>query len=92
MKRIINTTVDLKTKTYNEIVLKQMDTTTFKIKILDDSKIVDLTSQIVDIIFTKPDNTIVQQIASDIDIEKRDCYNFIISRLFKKLWKRENGS
>ena len=67
MKRIIEIVVDLKNKMYNTIFLKQMDTTVIKVKLLDNNIIADLTSQTVDIIFTKPDNTIVQQVSSNID-------------------------
>lgn len=69
MKRIIEIVVDLKNKMYNTLFLKQMDTTVVKVKLLDDNIIADLTSQTVDIIFTKPDNTIVQQLSSNIDKE-----------------------
>ncbi len=67
MKRTLNITIDLKTKIYNTIFLKQMDTTVFNVKIIDDSKVIDFTSQTIDIIFTKPNGTIVQQLASEID-------------------------
>lgn len=67
MKRIIEIVVDLQNKIYNTIFLKQMDTTVIKVKLLDNNIIADLTSQTVDIIFTKPDNTIVQQLSSNID-------------------------
>lgn len=69
MKRIIEIVVDLKNKMYNTLFLKQMDTTVIKVKLLDNNIIADLTSQTVDIIFTKPDNTIVQQLSSNIDKE-----------------------
>lgn len=69
MKRIIEIVVDLKNKMYNTLFLKQMDTTVVKVKLLDNNIIADLTSQTVDIIFTKPDNTIVQQLSSNIDKE-----------------------
>lgn len=68
MKRTIDLVVDFKNKIYNTIFLKQMDTTEIKVKLLDNNIVVDLMSQTVDIIFTKPDYTIVQQLASDIDI------------------------
>lgn len=67
MKRIIEIVVDLKNKIYNTIFLKQMDTTVIKVKLLDNNIIADLTSQTVDVIFTKPDETIVQQMSSNID-------------------------
>ena len=81
MKRIIKLTVDLKNKIYNTIYLKQMDTTVFIMKILDNNIVADLNEQTVDILFTKPDEKIVQQLSSDIDIEsgtatiplKEDC-------------------
>lgn len=69
MKRIIDITVDLKNKTYNPVFLKQMDTTEFIVKILDNNIASNLTGQTVDILFTRPDNTIVQQLSSNIDIE-----------------------
>ena len=53
MKRIVELVVDLQNKIYNTIFLKQMDTTIIKVKILNDNTIVDLTSQTIDIIFTK---------------------------------------
>lgn len=68
MKRIVELVVDLQNKIYNTIFLKQMDTTVIKVKILNDNTIVDLTSQTIDIIFTKPNGTIIQQLASNIDI------------------------
>lgn len=68
MKRIVELVVDLQNKIYNTIFLKQMDTTIIKVKILNDNTIVDLTSQTIDIIFTKPNGTIIQQLASNIDI------------------------
>ena len=61
MKRIIELVVDLQNKIYNTIFLKQMDTTIINVKILNDNTIVDLTSQTIDIIFTKPNGTIIQQ-------------------------------
>ena len=68
MKRIVELVVDLQNKIYNTIFLKQMDTTIIKVKILNDNTIVDLTSQTIDIIFTKPNSTLIQQLASNIDI------------------------
>lgn len=70
MKRVIDLTVDIKKKNYNTIFLKQMDTTVINVKILDDNEEVSLASQTVDIIFTKPDYTIVEQAALEIDTEK----------------------
>lgn len=69
MKRIVELVVDLQNKIYNTIFLKQMDTTIIKVKLLNDNTIVDLTSQTIDIIFTKPKGTIIQQLASNIDIQ-----------------------
>jgi len=68
MKRIVEIAVDLQNKIYNTIFLKQMDTTIIKVKLLNDNTIVDLTSQTIDIIFTKPNDVIIQQIASDVDV------------------------
>ena len=81
MKRIIEITIDLKNKVYNELILKQMDTTVIKVKLLDNGIVADLTSQTVDILFTKPNESIVQQLSSNIDLEngiatiplKEDC-------------------
>ena len=70
MKRIINLTVDFKSKIYNTIFLKQMDTTVFIIKILDNNIIANLNDQTIDILFTKPNDKIVQQLSSNIDTEK----------------------
>ena len=70
MKRVISLTVDLKNKIYNTIYLKQMDTTVFVIKVLDNNIIADLNEQTIDIIFTKPNEKIVQQLSSNVDIEK----------------------
>lgn len=67
MKRLIEIVVDLQNKIYNTVFLKQMDTTVIQVKLLDNNIIVDFASQTVDIIFTKPDNTIVQQVSSNID-------------------------
>lgn len=68
MKREQKLVIDLKNKMYEKVRLKQMDTTVFEIKILEDNKPVDLTGQTVDIIFTKPNDTIVQQLAETVDI------------------------
>lgn len=68
MKRIVELVVDLQNKIYNTIFLKQMDTTIIKVKILNDNTIVDLTSQTIDIIFTKPNGVIIQQLSSNVDI------------------------
>lgn len=59
--------VDIQKKTYNEIFLKQMDTTVFDVKILDNNVIAEMTGQTIDILFTKPNNTIVQQLAQTVD-------------------------
>lgn len=81
MKRNIEIAIDLKNKIYNTIFLKQMDTTMFTVKILDNNVVTNLSEQTVDIIFTKPNDKIVQQLASNIDKEngiaiiplKEDC-------------------
>ena len=69
MKRIVELVVDFQNKIYNTIFLKQMDTTIIKVKLLNNNIVADITSQTIDIIFTKPDNTIVQQLSSDIDVQ-----------------------
>lgn len=69
MKRIIDLTVDFQNKMYSTISLKQMDTTEIRVQLLNNNTIVNLTSETVDILFTKPDNTIVQQNASSTDKE-----------------------
>lgn len=69
MKRVVEIVIDLQNKIYNTIFLKQMDTTEIKVKLLDNNEIVNFASQTVDIIFTKPDDTIVQQLSSNLDSE-----------------------
>ena len=62
MKRSEKIIVDLKTKNYDEIRLKQLDTTELEFKILDNSIDVDLSSiTSADIVFSRPDKTIVIQ-------------------------------
>lgn len=62
MKRNEKIIVDLKVKDYDEIKLKQLDTTELEFKILDNSLEVDLSDlSSSDIVFTKPDKTIVIQ-------------------------------
>lgn len=61
MKRTEILTIDLKVKNYDEIKLKQLDTTELIFKILDNSKTVDLNGKTANIIFTRPDKTIIIQ-------------------------------
>lgn len=62
MKRNEKIIVDLKVKDYDEIKLKQLDTTELEFKILYNSLEVDLSDlSSSDIVFTKPDKTIVIQ-------------------------------
>lgn len=69
MKRIEKLTIDVKNSEYNEIKLKQMDTTRLILKVLDDSKIIPLINHNVDIIFTKPNGQIIIQDAI-IDLQQ----------------------
>ena len=61
MKRHIELTIDFNLKKYDTIRLKQMDTTEFVFKIIYCGLNVDLSNNTVNIIFTKPNNTIVIQ-------------------------------
>lgn len=61
MKRHIELTIDFNLKKYDTIRLKQMDTTEFVFKIIYGGLNVDLSNNTVNIIFTKPNNTIVIQ-------------------------------
>ena len=61
MKRIENLTIDVKNSEYNEIKLKQMDTTRLIIKVLDNSQSMSLIDHTADIIFTKPNGKIIIQ-------------------------------
>lgn len=69
MKRIVNLTIDVKNSEYNEIKLKQMDTTRLILKVLDDSKVIPLINHTADIVFTKPNGQIIIQDAI-IDLEQ----------------------
>lgn len=53
--------VDIKVKQYNPLILKQMDTTKLKFKLLDDGLVFDISELEPSIVFTKPDNTVVLQ-------------------------------
>lgn len=64
MKRVENITVDVKKIEYDEIKLKQMDTTQIVFKVLDNSKEIDLTGTQARLIFTKPNQNIVIQNAT----------------------------
>lgn len=69
MKRVENLTIDVKDSEYNEIKLKQMDSTRLIIKLLDDSNPVVLVGHTADIIFTKPNGQIIIQDAI-IDLQQ----------------------
>ncbi len=64
MKRLVELVVDMQNKIYNTILLKQMDTTEFKIKLLNNNMLVDLLNHTINIIFTKPNNRVVLQSSS----------------------------
>lgn len=68
MRRIINFTVDLKVKEYTPIKLKQIDTTQFEIRVIDETVEVDLTGITVNIIVGRENGTTVIQ-SSNILIE-----------------------
>lgn len=68
MKRKVELTIDFNLKKYDTIRLKQMDTTEFVFKIIYGGLNVDLSDNTVNIIFTKPDNTIVIQ-SNNIEID-----------------------
>lgn len=68
MKRSEEITIDLKVKDYSTLRLKQLDTTQISFKVLDNSVAVDLTDVTAEVVFTKPDGTIVIQDA-EIDTE-----------------------
>ena len=70
MKRIENLTIDVKNNEYNEIKLKQMDTTRLIIKLLDDSQPISLVGHTANVIFTKPTGQIIIQDAI-IDQEQK---------------------
>ena len=61
MKRIENLTIDVKNSEYNEIKLKQMDSTRLIIKLLDDSKPMVLVGHTADVVFTRPNGQIIIQ-------------------------------
>lgn len=61
MKRVENLTIDVKNSEYNEIKLKQMDSTRLIIKLLDDSKPVALVDHTADVVFTRPNGQIIIQ-------------------------------
>ncbi len=61
MKRKVELTIDFNLKKYDTIRLKQMNTTEFVFKIIYGGLNVDLSNNTVNIIFTKPNNTIVIQ-------------------------------
>jgi hypothetical protein len=70
LKRIENLTIDVKNNEYNEIKLKQMDTTRLIIKLLDDSQPISLVGHTANVIFTKPTGQIIIQDAI-IDQEQK---------------------
>lgn len=61
MKRIENIKIDVKNKQYDEIKLKQMDTTQLVFNLYDNSQEISLTDLTADVVFTKPNGTIVIQ-------------------------------
>ena len=64
MKRIENIIIDVKKCEYDEIKLKQLDTTKLIFKMLDNGQAIDLTECTADIVFTKPDEKIIIQNAT----------------------------
>ena len=88
MKRIEKLTIDVKNSEYNEIKLKQMDTTRLILKVLDDSKIIPLINHNVDIIFTKPNGQIIIQDAI-IDLQQNIIVDLNEDCL--RSWKSKNG-
>lgn len=69
MKRVENLTIDVKNSEYNEIKLKQMDSTRLIIKLLDDSNPVVLVGHTADVVFTRPNGQIIIQDAI-IDLQQ----------------------
>ena len=61
MKRIENIKIDVKNKQYDEIKLKQMDTTQLVFNLYDNSQEISLVDLTADVVFTKPNGTIVIQ-------------------------------
>ena len=61
MKRIENIKIDVKNKQYDEIKLKQMDTTQLVFNLYDNSQEIVLVDLTADVVFTKPNGTIVIQ-------------------------------
>lgn len=61
MKRIENIIIDVKNKQYDEIKLKQMDTSQLVFKLYDNSQEIVLVDLTADVVFTKPNGTIVIQ-------------------------------
>lgn len=64
MRRVISTTIDLKANNYDELKLKQYDSTRLIFKLLDDSKPVDVTGVAASAVFKKPNDVIVLQKAT----------------------------
>lgn len=64
MKREIDVRVDLNVKSYDEILLKQLDTTQLIFDIYQDNKKVELADLSANIIFLKPNGTVVIQEAT----------------------------
>jgi hypothetical protein len=61
VKRIENIIIDVKNKQYDEIKLKQMDTTQLVFNLYDNSQEIVLVDLTADVVFTKPNGTIVIQ-------------------------------
>ena len=66
-KRICNITVDLQSKSYQEIVLKQLDTTELIFTILNGNVVLNPDGLTAKIYFVKPNGTLVQQSATISD-------------------------
>ncbi len=77
MRRNETITVDFKIKDYDQIRLKQLDTTELVFKILDNGNAVDLNNKTAQIIFTRPDRKIVIQDCTVSSAEKK--INIILS-------------
>ena len=78
MKRIENLTIDVKNSEYSELKLKQMDSTRLVFKLLDNSQPIPLVDCVADVIFTKPNGTVIIQDATinsqEVIVDlKEDC-------------------
>lgn len=66
MKRIEEVLIDLKSISYEELILKQMDTTQLIFSIIDGGQSMSLENMTANLIFTKPNRTVVIQ---EIDVD-----------------------